>query len=302
MIKYYIAGTPRLDLPGDTFVQAVEDNFRAIAKQAGIGNAAGYALERVTAEYSPAADGKKGGAILTIVSTGSSSSVNYDPANDKPRTTTVEIGGATPADLPAPYEFEINESPKNRNPFDDTYVMSLSDDHKWGIVWGLVDYLAANHCAEKEDRLTGQVMIRFPTMLPWRPAAFQAQVEQRLVQRRPRNHPDVARIMDRIAAIIASMTNPAASVEYGWMVTHASTMIYFDRRGKVTALKHFRDKAGLSQEAVAEAAGISRRQYIRYETGESDLGNAAAKAVDSVASALGVTPDKLLDNGMTKYV
>lgn len=60
-------------------------------------------------------------------------------------------------------------------------------------------------------------------------------------------------------------------------------------------LAYYRSKAGLTQQAVADAAGIPQRKYQRYEYGTTPFGKADAETALAVARALGVTVEELLD-------
>lgn len=54
-------------LTGSNVVDAIENGFRYIAKTCRLGNAAGYTLERVTAEYSSSILGGEGGVVVNII-------------------------------------------------------------------------------------------------------------------------------------------------------------------------------------------------------------------------------------------
>ena len=62
---------------------------------------------------------------------------------------------------------------------------------------------------------------------------------------------------------------------------------------KIT-LAEYRKKSGLTQQAVADAAGISLRRYQSYEYDERDIAQAAAVTVARIAQALGMTVEELL--------
>lgn len=56
-------------------------------------------------------------------------------------------------------------------------------------------------------------------------------------------------------------------------------------------LKAAREDHDLTQAKAAEAAGCARRQYIRYEQGEQEMGIAKLRAL---CLALGISADYLL--------
>ena len=59
-------------------------------------------------------------------------------------------------------------------------------------------------------------------------------------------------------------------------------------------LKNARIKNGLSQSALAKAAGIPLRTLQQYEQGQKDIGKARAEYIISLASALNTDPSKLI--------
>ena len=63
----------------------------------------------------------------------------------------------------------------------------------------------------------------------------------------------------------------------------------------MTKLKQARRAGGLTQKALAEATGISLRTLQHYEQGSKDLNMAAAITVHTIATALGVKVEDLLD-------
>lgn len=58
-------------------------------------------------------------------------------------------------------------------------------------------------------------------------------------------------------------------------------------------VKYLRLKNGISQKALAEAAGINVRQVQKIESGEIALGNVTLANAKKLADALGVTVDVL---------
>ncbi len=66
-----------------------------------------------------------------------------------------------------------------------------------------------------------------------------------------------------------------------------------DVRGRLASnLRHFRQEKGWSQEAFAAEAGLHRTYISDLERGAR---NPTIAVVDKLASALGVTPGRLLD-------
>lgn len=63
-------GSCPVNLPGDDLADAITGGWDTIAKEAGLGNAAGYKLHSAIAEYAPGIIGGKGGCRLTIKASG----------------------------------------------------------------------------------------------------------------------------------------------------------------------------------------------------------------------------------------
>ena len=61
-------------------------------------------------------------------------------------------------------------------------------------------------------------------------------------------------------------------------------------------LKRIRTKKGMTQQEVADAAGISQRQYQRFESEERKISNASFRIAMSVCKALEIFPDMLLND------
>lgn len=64
---------------------------------------------------------------------------------------------------------------------------------------------------------------------------------------------------------------------------------------KETKLKTVRQSKGITQKTLAEKTGISIRTLQHYEQGSKDLNMAAAITVYTIASALEVEMEELLD-------
>ena len=60
-------------------------------------------------------------------------------------------------------------------------------------------------------------------------------------------------------------------------------------------LKHYRQKAGLTQPELAEKVGISHRTLQDYEQGQKPLEGARALTVLKMARILGCTVEDLID-------
>lgn len=60
-------------------------------------------------------------------------------------------------------------------------------------------------------------------------------------------------------------------------------------------LRYYRQRAGLTQAALAELADIKVRTLQHYESGTRDLNNASARTVKQLAEALNVRMESLID-------
>lgn len=101
---YRFGGSCPITLPGDNIVDAVEGNFPLIAREARVGNVAGYQLHRVRLEYRPEIIGGKGGVEVRIEATGLD--LAHKPASPEIQTSRAWIN-ARPEDLPNPVELEL---------------------------------------------------------------------------------------------------------------------------------------------------------------------------------------------------
>ena len=61
-----------------------------------------------------------------------------------------------------------------------------------------------------------------------------------------------------------------------------------------STLAEYRKKSGLTQQAVADAAGITLNRYQKYEYEILDISKATASTVLHIAQTLGVTAEELL--------
>lgn len=83
-----------------------------------------------------------------------------------------------------------------------------------------------------------------------------------------------------------------------WAEEHATggAAEHFARRNN---LKSLRRAAGLTQQQLADAAGIFVRQVQKLENGETQIANLRFHTVSSLAAALGVSTDKLCSSAKT---
>lgn len=63
---------------------------------------------------------------------------------------------------------------------------------------------------------------------------------------------------------------------------------------KINSVLHQRSLSGMTQSALAEAAGVNIRQIQKYESGEYNTGNMTLKNAVAIAKTLGCEPEDLL--------
>ena len=106
--SFSVKGNNRSDfrISGETLVEAIEAEFPRIANEANIGNAAGYKLVSVKAEYRSGILGGKGGVVLSIEHLGAP--LAHREADPEPNVSEVWIY-ASQEDLLAAHVFEIGK-------------------------------------------------------------------------------------------------------------------------------------------------------------------------------------------------
>lgn len=65
-------------------------------------------------------------------------------------------------------------------------------------------------------------------------------------------------------------------------------------RENAPAIRTLRMASGLTQQQLADAAGVAIRLIQRYEWGETPVGNMPLETAIAIAKALNTTPDKLI--------
>ncbi|MFS0841229.1 hypothetical protein [Paenibacillus sp. 1P03SA] len=91
-------------IQGSTLIEAIEKNFNRLHREFNFGNAAGYVLRSVKAEYREHALGGKGGVLLEVRHTGMD--LAHTKASPDVKTTNILIYAA-PEDLPTEPVFTI---------------------------------------------------------------------------------------------------------------------------------------------------------------------------------------------------
>ena len=60
--------------------------------------------------------------------------------------------------------------------------------------------------------------------------------------------------------------------------------------------------SGKTQTEIAESIGMSLRQYQRYESKNSSLGDANKIIVNKIAELINVKPEQIINGGLVKFV
>lgn len=280
------------NIEGNTMQELIEDNFNllkdTISEKAG--NAAGFSLERVWIS-------QKNDKIceLHVIAHGSDSLINYNPNEDEDEEIIFQITGLLENELKGEYEIELEEN--KFNPFDEIWHTNKSS--VVGILEGCVDYLAQIsgrkeepsmivqrcHINLKEDNLSlyiSQLMMQFGL------ASIKKTKENK----------DIFKLIEKTNNILVDlMEKDKKRITTEEIVVYYKTIGYFHKRNKITALKFYREEANKTQKQIAEAAGISLRQYQRYEAVNSTLGIANKSVVRRIADTLSVNTNDLVCHG-----
>lgn len=303
-VHYHDNGAPR-PIEGETIIEAVENNFRAIAEYAEIGNAAGYQLDKVVLEYQPEALGGKGGAALVITAHGSDALLHYDPRTDEPKTTTLWIEGVTPEELPEPdvTTFDGAQEKQQRTPYE--YPESLAE--AWGNVTALLDQIGLHHCRTENVWPSVQTESAYHNLSRNNPFRYLEIMRQTVNRAHPSADAQTKKMLaqvDKLALYITDHTKEEnAEAVQNVFLYQAIANNYLVAENKITALAYYRNKAGLSGRELGEKVGVSDRQIRNYErTRCSSLGDASRDVLQAISDVLNVNPSQLVDGGLAILV
>ena len=303
-VHYHDNGAPR-PIEGETIIEAVENNFRAIAEHAEIGNAAGYQLDKVVLEYQPEALGGKGGAALVITAHGSDALLHYDPRTDEPKTTTLWIDGVTPEELPEPdvTTFDGAQKKQQRTPYEDPESLAEA----WGNVTAFLDQIGLHHCRTEKVWPSVQTESAYHNLSRNNPFRYLEIMRQTVNRAHPNADAQTKKMLaqvDKLALYITDHTKEEnAEAVQNVFLYQAIANNYLVAENKITALAYYRNKAGLSGRELGEKVGISDRQIRNYEhTPGSSLGDASCAVLQAISDVLNVKPSQLVDCGLAILV
>lgn len=279
------------DIKGETVKELIEDNYDIFKKYIlrDTGNAAGYTLEKAWIER--VSDDK---CEFHVITHGDDNLINYDPTNDKSKEIYFDIFELRKEDFFGRYDFEIVEN-KSFSPFDDDNFSDLS--FVVGMLEATIDFLSKNtkaYYSEFNQNAPSQVIsIKYPTMrknnLPMYISQIMTQFSFYNVKKTTKNNMAfelIERCNNTLVDFLKNSSN--YDINASRILSYSKTKRYFDRLGKITALQYYRKKSGKTQQEVANAVGISLRQYQRYESINSTLGDTKQAIIEKIAETVGV--------------
>lgn len=303
-VHYHDNGAPR-PIEGETILDAIEKNFRAIAEHSEIGNVAGYQLDKVVVEYRPEVLSGKGGGVLSITAHGSDLLIGYDPRTDNPKTTTLWIEGVTPEELPEPdvTTFDGAQEKQQRTPYE--YPESLAE--AWGNVTALLDQIGLHHCRTENVWPSVQTESAYHNLSRNNPFRYLEIMRQTVNRAHPNADAQTKKMLaqvDKLALYITDHTKEEnAEAVQNVFLYQAIANNYLVAENKITALAYYRNKAGLSGRELGEKVGVSDRQIRNYErTRGSSLGDASRDVLQAISDVLNVNPSQLVDGGLAILV
>lgn len=280
-------------IEGKNIVELIENNFDlfkgTIKKE--IGNQSGYELNKVYIERT----GEE--CLLHVIGQGDDSLLNYDPAEDQEKEIIFEIKGISADEFSGNYEFELTEG-KKFSPYDEENFFDKSS--ALGVLEGTIDSFV--NIRKGVEYPTTRVWRQYPNL---KKANISMYINQLMVQfgflgiKKTQKNESKLQLIEKLVTVLGEMTfkdNDSLNAMEDLM--YHKTLSYFRKEGKVTALKYFREKSGKTQSEVAEALGMSLRQYQRYEQINSSLGNAKRVVVEKIAEEIGVSVPDIIKDGM----
>lgn len=288
------------NIEGETVKELIEENFDlfkpVLSDEAG--NAAGFSLNkawivRINDDV----------CEFHVIAHGSDNLIAYDPTKDVPKEIIFNVYDIPVDEFNGIYEFEIKEN-EEFNPFDDKHF----DDRSAvvGILEGCLDSVAYMNGIYSSSKVPSKsVNMSFPNLKNRNLPVYVSQLMMRFsllknIKFREKECFDLIEKANNALTILMEKDNtPIDGME---LFYYHKTMHYFDRLNKITALKHYRKLSGKTQTEIAEFIGMSLRQYQRYESKNSSLGDANKIIVNKIAELINVKPEQLINGGLVKFV
>lgn len=291
-IKIYYGGSLITECNGEDVENMIENSFRHLDSiiHEHSGNAAGFTSTKVYIEHDSSANDI---AWLHVFAHGNDGLINYDPITDTDKEILFKVTGITNDNLPTPINFELTE--KKFDPFNPEWLKNKAA--ALGILKQCIDHLAASKGKYAPRVLPSEMVDRkFPTMqknnLPVYISQLMLQFSLANVKVTEKNKKIFELIEKTSEALIETKRGDDNEV-----IFYYKTSTYFESVEKITALQHYRKESGKSQQDVADAVGISLRQYQRYESTSSSLGNAKKAIIEKMAETIGVSATDIVKNG-----
>lgn len=284
-MEFKINGTP---ISGENLDDAIENNFDAIATAAGVGNPAGWQLDRVYIKKIDATHGD-----LHIIARGGDNLIGFDPT-EAAKETILPIEGDGITESEATFAKTAEFDPRD--------FSGKSDSFRYGIAVAVIENLIARHCKLSAEDTYSEFSVRFPNMESAYPAKFVELYRQELARHLPKPSMAAQELQVLLSDLLMDIDYKRVKDSGDSVAAYYKTRAYFARQNKITALQYYRQKAGKTQAELASEVGISARQLQGYEAKNSSLGDARRPAVMALARALGVTADNLVSGGVAQFV
>lgn len=311
----YIAHTDvrNITISGEDIIEAVGNNINKLAREMGLGNAAGITYDKVTLGWKEGILGGKGCCEVRITARGSDALVNYDPYTDESKTAVIWIP-AKREELPEEeYEYPLSGETANELPL--TPFDKVEDPgQKLGMFMALCNEISAEHARVPVSQgifggVTDNIATRFPTLMRANPHKYIMALQQAVQRTYPKNDAATQKLLDRTNELAMELFDVSADElrkavnEGNWLLCQAKVHLWFKKQNNITALAYYRQKAGMTGKQLAEAIGVSDRQIRNYESmNGSTLGDAKNVVVENLAKALNVKTNDLVEYGVPVYV
>lgn len=272
---------------GKDFRSAIEDNFSKIGEiiKKEAGNAAGYTLEKVWVANN----------VLHVKAHGSDTLLGYDPTEDPVTEICFDI-----EDIEIDsFEFEIKE----RTPFN-PFAIDVNDKvAAFGVLKACVDFLAMEKYRGNMDRYTffpsEKVFMHCETLQKTNASCYIEQLMKYFAEERIEKTRKNQKVFDLIEKLNAALVDcdPATGRDGLVSFYYHKSKYYLSRMNKTTALRSYRMAAGKTQKEMADILGIGIRQYQRYESLDSPLGNTTSLITEKIAEVLHVDSSDIVKDG-----
>lgn len=292
------AGMRNFLIEGNTVEEAVKNNFEYISDTclSGVGINPGLALEKawLTKQWNHT-------TVLHATTYGNESMIGYNP--DVLQDFCVAIDELPEGEVPEDTEILLNEQ-LDSNPMTCQF---LEVGKTLGIFKGLADYIAINYGnCEMEILPTEIVDGHFPNLMRNATQGYLSRVALEVSRSCPKRNRDVEDLMARMeeAQNALALVNTVNTVQQGISTSwYFKTMRWLGTQNQITALAALRQEAGLTQQQMAEIAGVSKRQISAYENPQcSVLGKARHSVIEKMADALNVSCEDLVKHGKAVMV